>query len=185
MKPIVLDQVERYRPAFNQWEAVKPLPKRCYSPGVISYKEKLYVIGGVSMTEEPNNSSKVILDCIQRYDPLTDHWDILPLGRTLARLCCTLFQDHIYMISNNASHIFKYDPNTCALQEWRELPEPGLEFAGLATFNGNLVITGGQKENHTLDKMFIISYETTDIIQVIGMTRPLCMHGCVAIDKFG
>lgn len=184
-KPIVLDQVERYRPAFNQWESVKPLPRRCYSPGVISYKENLYVIGGVSMTEEANNSSKVILNCIQCYDPLQDRWSILPLGRPLARLCCTLFQDHIYMISNNASHIFKYDPNNHTLEEWRLLPEPGLEFAGLATFNGDLVITGGQKENNTLNKMFVISYETKEVIDTITMTRSLCMHGCVAIDKFG
>ena len=40
--------------------------------GVLSYNEKLYVIGGVSMTDEPNNSSKIILDCIQCYDPLQD-----------------------------------------------------------------------------------------------------------------
>lgn len=32
-KPGVLDNVERYRPSFNRWEKVKPLPKRCYSPG--------------------------------------------------------------------------------------------------------------------------------------------------------
>lgn len=184
-KPIVLDQVERYKPAFNQWESVKPLPKRCYSPGVISYKEKLYVIGGVSMTEEPSVSTKIILDCIQCYDPLTDKWSLLPLGRQLARLCCTLFQDRIYMISNNASQIFSYDPVNHRLEEWRPLPEPGLEFAGLATFNGNLVITGGQKENNTLNKMFIISYQTKEVINTIEMTRSLCMHGCVAIDKYG
>nr|XP_039257220.1 kelch-like protein 24 [Styela clava] len=184
-KPIVLDQVERYRPAFNQWESVKPLPKRCYSPGVISYKEKLYVIGGVSMTDEPSNSSKIILNCIQCYDPLIDKWSLLPLGQPLARLCCTLYQDKIYMISNNASEIFRYDPNTQTLEEWQHLPEPGLEFAGLATFNGNLVITGGQKESNTLNKMFVISYDTKEVIETVNMTRSLCMHGCVAIDKFG
>ncbi|XP_039257228.2 kelch-like protein 35 [Styela clava] len=184
-KPIVLDQVERYRPAFNQWESVKPLPKRCYSPGVIWYKEKLYVIGGVSMTDEPSNSSKIILNCIQCYDPLIDKWSLLPLGQPLARLCCTLYQDKIYMISNNASEIFRYDPNTQTFEEWQHLPEPGLEFAGLATFNGNLVITGGQKESNTLNKMFVISYDTKEVIETVNMTRSLCMHGCVAIDKFG
>lgn len=30
------------------------------------------MIGGVSMTEEASSSSKIILDCIQCYDPLKD-----------------------------------------------------------------------------------------------------------------
>ena len=33
-KPGVLNSVERYRPMCNRWEKVKPLPKRCYSPGM-------------------------------------------------------------------------------------------------------------------------------------------------------
>ena len=32
-KPGVLNSVERYKPMSNRWEKVKPLPKRCYSPG--------------------------------------------------------------------------------------------------------------------------------------------------------
>lgn len=32
------------------------------------------MIGGVSMTEDTSNSSKVILDCIQCFDPLTERF---------------------------------------------------------------------------------------------------------------
>nr|XP_009859378.1 kelch-like protein 24 isoform X1 [Ciona intestinalis]XP_009859379.1 kelch-like protein 24 isoform X2 [Ciona intestinalis] len=184
-KPGVLDNVERYRPDYNRWEKVKPLPKRCYSPGVLSYKEKLYVIGGVSMTEEPSNSSKIILDCIQCYDPLKDSWSQLPLGRPLARLSCALYRDHFYMISNNASSIFRYDPNTCTLEEWRELHELNVEFAGLAAFNGKLVISGGQKGSTTLNHMLVIDFESGRVEEEVKMKRSRCMHGCVPIDKFG
>ena len=45
-KPGVLSEVERFDPKSQSWENVKPLPRRCYSPGVINYKNKLYVIGG-------------------------------------------------------------------------------------------------------------------------------------------
>ena len=41
------------------WESVKSLPRRCYSPGVINYRNKLYVIGGVSMTDDTSQSQKV------------------------------------------------------------------------------------------------------------------------------
>nr|CAB3259996.1 kelch-like protein 24 [Phallusia mammillata] len=184
-KPGVLDNVERYKPDFNRWEKVKPLPKRCYSPGVLSYKEKLYVIGGVSMTEEASTSSKIILDCIQCYDPLKDSWSQLPLGRPLARLSCALYRDHFYMISNNASSIFRYDPSTCTLEQWRELHEVNLEFAGLAAFNGKLVISGGQKGSTTLNHMLVIDFETGNVEEEIKMKRSRCMHGCVPIDKFG
>lgn len=57
-------------------------------------------------------------------------WSQLPLGRPLARLSCALYRDHFYMISNNASSIFRYDPATCTLEQWRELHEVNLEFAG-------------------------------------------------------
>jgi len=57
-------------------------------------------------------------------------WSQLPLGRPLARLSCALYRDHFYMISNNASFIFRYNPATCTLEEWRDLHEINLEFAG-------------------------------------------------------
>ena len=61
-KPAVLQAVERFNPKFQRWEEVKPLPKRCYSPGVANYKNKLYVIGGVSMTDDSaQSSSKMVL----------------------------------------------------------------------------------------------------------------------------
>lgn len=50
-RPSVLCNVERYDPKYMLWSKVADLPKRCYSPGVISYKGKLHVIGGVSMVD--------------------------------------------------------------------------------------------------------------------------------------
>ena len=70
-KPGVLSEVERFNPRTQYWENVESLPRRCYSPGVINYKNKLYVIGGVSMTDDSSsknaNSSqtKVLLDLVQ------------------------------------------------------------------------------------------------------------------------
>jgi len=65
-KPAVLQAVERFDPQFQRWEDVKPLPKRCYSPGVVNYKNKLYVIGGVSMSDDASSSSsKIVLPLVQ------------------------------------------------------------------------------------------------------------------------
>ena len=57
-------------------------------------------------------------------------WTQLPLGRPLARLSCALYGDHFYMISNNANSVFRYDPTTATLNEWLELQEANVEFAG-------------------------------------------------------
>jgi len=59
-KPCVLNDVERFNPMTQTWESVKNLPRRCYSPGVINYRNKLYVIGGVSMTDDTSQSQKVV-----------------------------------------------------------------------------------------------------------------------------
>jgi N-acetylneuraminic acid mutarotase len=40
-KPAVLSAVERFHPKFQRWVEVKPLPRRCYSPGVANYKNKV------------------------------------------------------------------------------------------------------------------------------------------------
>ena len=70
-KPGVLSEVERFNPRTQYWENVESLPRRCYSPGVINYKNKLYVIGGVSMTDDSSTKnanstqSKVLLDLVQ------------------------------------------------------------------------------------------------------------------------
>ena len=58
-KPGVLSEVERFNPKSQNWENVKPLPRRCYSPGVINYKNKLYVIGGKLTTWSIDQDNKL------------------------------------------------------------------------------------------------------------------------------
>jgi len=183
-KPGVLELVERYRPSYNRWETVKPLLKRCYSPGVIAYKEMLYVIGGVSI-EESGTTVKTVLNCVQRYDPLEDCWEIRPLGRPLARLSCCQYRDHFYMISNNSEWIHRYNPESCTIEEWMEIPGQKVEFAGLEVYNDQLIISGGQTDNVTLNTMITISFETKQVVQTGQLSRSRCMHGCVVIKKFG
>jgi len=179
-----LELVERYRPSFNKWEPVKSLPKRCYSPGVLAYKEKLYIIGGVSIEEE-GCTFKTVLDCVQCYNPIDDSWTVRPLGRSLARLSCVMYNDYFYMISNSSNWIYKYDPHTCSIEEWMQIPGNNIEFAGLEVFHDCLLISGGQRDNVTLNVMMTVCFETKAIIKETAMNRSRCMHGCVVINKFG
>ena len=67
-----------YRHLLITCRVVSAIFMKCFLlSGVVSFKDKLYVIGGVSMTEDASNSSKVILDCIQCYDPLTDKYVLI------------------------------------------------------------------------------------------------------------
>lgn len=182
-KPGVLNLVERYSFKNNKWDWVKPLPKRCYSPGVVSYKEKLYIIGGVSIDED-SRTFKTVLDVVQCFDPIENRWTVRPLGMALARLSCVHYRDRFYMISNNKNSIFCYDPHTCAIEQWYELPGNNVEFAGLQVHNDNLVLSGGQQDGCTLSSMLTISLDTKHLVHNTPMNQPRCMHGCVVINKF-
>jgi len=194
-KPGVLSEVERFNPRTQYWENVESLPRRCYSPGVINYKNKLYVIGGVSMTDDSSsknaNSSqtKVLLDLVQVYCPVTDKWTTQRISKKLARLSCALFNDYVYIIANNSNIVHRYCPNNHILEEWLVLDSVNnnLEFAGLAAYKGKLYISGGQQEENTLSNVICIDILTKEILPILNETlrRPLCMHGCVVIDYYG
>ena len=117
-----------------------------------NYKNKLYVIGGVSMSDDSTHTSKMVLSLVQVYCPLADEWKTHNICRSLARVSCALYHDFVYIISNNSSVISRYCPNSHDLTDWCQLDCLGdnLEFAGLAAYQGKLYISGGQQEEQTL-----------------------------------
>jgi len=79
-------------------------------------------------------------------------WESHSLNKKLARLSCALFNDYVYIISNNSNIVHRYCPNNHVLDEWLvlESAQNNLEFAGLAAYQGKLYISGGQQEENTL-----------------------------------
>merc|ERR1712131_427515 len=176
-KPGVLNDVERFNPMTQTWESVKSLPRRCYSPGVINYRNKLYVIGGVSMTDDTSQSQKVILDQVQVYCPVDDEWTCHSLSHRLARLSCSLYNGRVYIIANNSNIVYRYCPQTNKLEDWLTLSSVGtnLEFAGLSAYNGQLFICGGQQEDNTLRfvslEKYFSSFSRFSISQLLERTH--------------
>jgi N-acetylneuraminic acid mutarotase len=76
-----LDSLEVYNPAPDSWETRSPMPAKSSALGAAFGPDgKLYAIGGEIYAPARTG---VVYDLIQRYDPLTDTWDIagnLPVG---------------------------------------------------------------------------------------------------------
>jgi len=136
-----------------------------------------------------SSQTKVLLDLVQVYCPVTDKWTTQRISKKLARLSCALFNDYVYIIANNSNIVHRYCPNNHILEEWLVLDSVNnnLEFAGLAAYKGKLYISGGQQEENTLSNVICIDILTKEILPILNETlrRPLCMHGCVVIDYYG
>lgn len=52
----LLDVVECYNPAVNEWRVVSPLPRKLESLTAVSYRGKMYCFGGATGSEIMNSA---------------------------------------------------------------------------------------------------------------------------------
>ena len=62
----------RYDPWRDVWYKVRPMQVARRSPGVVAYRGKLYVVGGMGETAD--------LKSTEVYDPMINHWAKLPFS---------------------------------------------------------------------------------------------------------
>ncbi|XP_023333600.1 kelch-like protein 3 [Eurytemora carolleeae] len=64
-----LNSVEKYTPSTDSWSTIPPMniPRR--SPGVVTYKDRIYVVGGMGVDSD--------LSTIEVYNPTTKEWKML------------------------------------------------------------------------------------------------------------
>ena len=72
-----LKTVEKYDPKSNSWSKVKSLSVARRSPGIVNYRDKLYVVGGMGTEDD--------LKTIEVFDPLNGTWTKFP--HPLAEIC--------------------------------------------------------------------------------------------------
>lgn len=65
-----LNCVEKYSPTLDCWSRVPPMNVARRSPGVVNYRNRLYVVGG--MGEESD------LSTVEVYNPASEEWRLLP-----------------------------------------------------------------------------------------------------------
>ena len=122
--------VEIFDPATNTWEIGTPiLPRERYLHAVISYNNKIYVIGGDSW----ENDYDEVWDDIQEYDPITDIWiKKKPMPAPASGLNTIAIDGKIYVFGGipKKNTIWVYDINS---DEWTEI-----------TSNNNVPVDGSE-----------------------------------------
>ena len=66
-----LKSVEKYCPEANKWFRVASMNTARRSPGVVSYRNHLYVVGGMGVEDD--------LSSVEVFNPFSGEWSFLPL----------------------------------------------------------------------------------------------------------
>ena len=75
-----LNTVERYDPRKDAWFRVRPMVQGRRSPGVVAYRGKIYVVGGMG--------EKSDLKSVEVYDPILNKWS--RLQQSMKEICGTI-----------------------------------------------------------------------------------------------
>ncbi|KAM9321147.1 kelch-like protein 35 [Gastrophryne carolinensis] len=170
-----LSTVERYSTFTNTWTPVTPMLDAVSSAAVVTYRNKLLVIGGA--IEDYGNTDKV-----QCYDSETDTWTYKSPSPFSQRCINSVELDGmVYIVGGLLNTIFSYNLET---DEWGEAaPLPGpLECCGLTVCGGKIYILGGRDENgEGTEKSFVFDPKSGEVIEGPALKRCTSYHGCVTI----
>ncbi|XP_078365198.1 kelch repeat and BTB domain-containing protein 3-like [Oculina patagonica] len=127
-----------FYPKQNKWSSItNQFPPRSHCC-VVTFREKLYVIGGEGH-----------LHNVDRFDPVFSEWKAVTLmeyGRTAH--CAVVQEDHIYIIAGNDNRghfhtsVERYNPTS---DKWDKIPDitHPRRYAAAATICGKILVVGG------------------------------------------
>ncbi|XGW15071.1 hypothetical protein V3C99_000952 [Haemonchus contortus] len=149
----VLNSIERYNPATDQWMSdVARCPTGRSSLGVAALDDHLYAVGG---------SDDILgrdLAIVERFDPRVGRWEkVCPMSTPRESHASAVLHSELYVAggwnedSPRLSSAEKYDPRT---NKWTPVADMSCSRVGmgLAALNGKLYAIGG--DNHTLVEVF-------------------------------
>jgi N-acetylneuraminic acid mutarotase len=101
----VLSTVIRYSPKRNQWTISQPMTTRRLFPSAVTFRGKVYVMGGVSPTHPDTDQlgglihSVMWVDTVEVYDSATDQWTIgTPLLSARQNPTAAIMMGHAYVL---------------------------------------------------------------------------------------
>ncbi|MCW7498433.1 galactose oxidase [Leptospira levettii] len=164
-----VSEVDFFDPVDNVWyPAITNVPTPRLNAQIVSFKNKIYVIGGIIK----NGASYTMSRLVEAYDPIANNWN-----RNLADMPSTLqggvigsFDEEIVILGGTTTTdmttgtifntIYKFYPNLGNSGTWVSLLSstnifPRIDMAG-CTYNGSLIFTGGRFYSDGL------AYATTD-----------------------
>jgi N-acetylneuraminic acid mutarotase len=147
-----------YDPKMDQWTkgAEIPVARQRGAAGAISYKGKIYLVGGIK-----NGHVDGIVNFLDEYDPTTNQWQILPNAPNLRdHVQAVIFDDKLYLVAGKQTNlngnvhatepdVDVYDFDT---QTWTTLPNPIPTPRGggsVALLGNEILAIGGESNSAT------------------------------------
>ncbi|EKJ85127.1 Kelch motif protein [Leptospira meyeri] len=164
-----VSEIDYFDPVENIWHsAVTNVPTPRLNAQIVSFKNKIYVIGGIVKNGAVYTMSRLV----EAYDPLTNTWNrnLSDIPSTLQGGVIGSFDEEIVILGGTTTTdmttgtifntIYKFYPNIGNTGTWVSLLSstnifPRIDMAG-CTYNGSLVFTGGRFYSDGL------AYATTD-----------------------
>jgi N-acetylneuraminic acid mutarotase len=161
--------IDYYDPVNNTWSSsVTQIPTPRINAQIVSYKNKIYVIGGIVKSGASYTMSRLV----EAYDPFTNTWSsgLASMPATLQGGIVGSFGEEIAIIGGTTSTdmttgtilntVYKYSPDIGSGGTWSNFLSsttiyPRIDMAG-CTYNGSLFFTGGRFYNDGL------AYATSD-----------------------
>eukprot|EP01061_Rhynchopus_euleeides_P032301 TRINITY_DN5361_c0_g1_i1.p1 TRINITY_DN5361_c0_g1~~TRINITY_DN5361_c0_g1_i1.p1 ORF type:complete len:578 (+),score=145.30 TRINITY_DN5361_c0_g1_i1:83-1735(+) len=140
--------VEKLDPTTRTWmdtSGTAPMPLEACELGALSLGKYVYVIGGTQRRHRPGQK---VLDIVQRYDPSTNSWTVLP-GMSTPRMCPAVvaYKGFMWVIGGSdgqhaLNSVERYDPTT---NTWTTAPSmlTNRSNATAAVAHGHIYVTGG------------------------------------------
>jgi len=139
----ILDTVEAYDTGRNSWSTVAPLPQPLYHVSLVSYKAKIYAIGGFEgLAQTP-------VDSVYMLDPETGFWEEKArLPHAVGGAAAIVRGDRIHVIGGRlgtgiADGYFIYDPEKDSWTNGEGLISPRA-FHGAASMDDGIMVFGGR-----------------------------------------
>lgn len=140
-------------PGFTQdgfeWEEVAPMSNPRWGHAAVTFEDRIYVFGGVSLRRR-------ILDSVEIYDPVENSWEAGPaLPLPLYYHAATVVGDYIYIIgglnerSRPIDQVIRFDPNENRRPYRIEtlMREPRYSMSVVSVRN-NILVLGGRNDDH-------------------------------------
>ncbi|XP_033104247.1 kelch-like protein 24 [Anneissia japonica] len=173
----VVDTVERFCPADNRWEVVKPLPIAVSSPTVVSHKLKIYVVGGIL-----NQSN--LYPYMQCYETINNTWKIIETVNIPRRsIPVVIVDDIIYFMSGCGKNGMQvYDIKCDALLPPMSMSNHERNLFAATVVKEKIYVVGG---NNVTSSLKSFDPQTREWLKISTMPSAVRANGhCLSIHKY-
>ncbi|MEZ4860242.1 MAG: S8 family serine peptidase [Caldilineaceae bacterium] len=141
---------ERYNPCTELWEPMADLPAPRANAGVGVLNDKIYVVGGNSLSYDYGYYDVWQYATVFVYDPNANSWsEMAPLPSAYSGMAVAAANGKLFAFGGyddqgfSSADTYMYDPATNTWSKRAPMPGGGRYYAAAATLNGKIYVAGG------------------------------------------